>query len=79
MLRGTAGVRRSGGGGSRIGTLERPDRHESRRERPLSLELGRSLGQRDWLRFDNWEMSDYGHGAGEVSEHIDYQVGRETK
>ena len=44
MLGGTAEVRHSVGGGSRIGTLERPDRHESQPLRPLFLESVSSSG-----------------------------------
>ncbi len=39
----TAGAYRFGVGTGEIGTFERPHRHESRRERPLSLDLSRSL------------------------------------
>ena len=44
MPRGTAGGSSFRTCRSKIGTLERPDRHESRRGRPLSLASSRSFG-----------------------------------
>jgi hypothetical protein len=44
MLRGSRERPRPRGGWSEIGTLEGPDRHESRRARPLSLDSVGRLG-----------------------------------
>ena len=40
-----------------IGTMEQPDRHESRRERSFPLESGSSPGYDGGLRFDRWEIN----------------------
>lgn len=42
-------------GQSKISTLERPDRHESRRKRPFSPESSGSLGYDRGLRYDKWK------------------------
>lgn len=42
-------------GRTKISTLERPDRHESRRKRPFSPESSGSLGYDRGLRSDKWK------------------------
>ena len=56
LLRGNREQPRPGGGWSKIGTLERPGRHESRRKRPFSLESSGSFGYDRGLRSDKWEI-----------------------
>lgn len=41
---------------AKIVTMERSDGHETRRERPFSLELDGSRGYDDGLRSDKWEI-----------------------
>ncbi len=56
MVRGNREQPRPGGGWSKSGTVERPDRYESRRNRPFALELSGSFGYDRGLISDKWEI-----------------------
>ena len=56
MLHGNGEQLRPGGGWSKIGTLERPGRHESRCKRPFSIEANGPHQYDGGLRSDKWEI-----------------------
>ncbi len=55
---------RPGGGWSKIGTLERPDTYESRRNRACALESRGSFGYDRGLISDKWEIP--GNGLNQI-------------
>ncbi len=66
MRRGNDEQLRPGGVWSKVGTSERSDRHESRRQRPVLFESIGSHGFDSSLRSDNWEVSADRSTGGEV-------------